>query len=110
MCLKNAALAIAVMSLFGAGTAAGKEPCPEGRMRDGTCVKPRLADSNRAIATALSQPKISYTAPPVLPSEDRYVPASPSTHEMLNLFGYPPVTSAITTGTAVRSTFQIFRP
>jgi len=109
--------------LVSAAPAAAQARCPEGHMADGSCVKPRLAETGRTISTALSQPRISYTAPPQLPSEDRYTSAQPSVHEMLNLFTYPAVTSAVTTGTittvrpgpgggpiTTTTTFQIRRP
>jgi hypothetical protein len=44
--------------------------CPEGRLGTDTCVNPRLAESARRAAVIFSQPKLSYTAFPVLPSSD----------------------------------------
>jgi hypothetical protein len=54
-----------------AGTAAAQQNCGEGRLSNGNCVNPGLAASNRQTATIFSQPKISKTAFPVLPSGDR---------------------------------------
>ena len=99
------------------GAALAQGPCPEGQTASGKCVKPRLADSARSNVEALSQGKISYTAPPWLPSEDRHNPAMPQWHEMLNLFTGPPVTSPVTVGTLPPSViglpgprFQVGRP
>jgi hypothetical protein len=54
-----------------AGTAAAQSTCSEGRHSNGDCVNPGLAASNRQTATIFSQPKISKTAFPVLPGDDR---------------------------------------
>jgi hypothetical protein len=54
-----------------AGTAAAQQNCGEGRRSNGDCVNPGLAASNRQTATIFSQPKISKTAFPVLPADDR---------------------------------------
>jgi hypothetical protein len=55
-----------------AGTAvAQSRNCSEGRDSNGDCVNPGLAASNRQTATIFSQPKISRTAFPVLPGDDR---------------------------------------
>jgi hypothetical protein len=109
---------LVVCGAITAGAAVAQGPCPEGQTASGKCVKPRLADGARSNVEALSQGKISYTAPPWLPSEDRHNPASPQWHEMLNLFTGPPVTSPITVrtlppsviGLPVPGTFQVGRP
>jgi hypothetical protein len=54
-----------------AGTAVAQPTCGEGRRSNGDCVNPGLAASNRQTATIFSQPKISKTAFPVLPADDR---------------------------------------
>lgn len=107
-----------IAAALAAVPALAQAACPEGKLADGSCVKPRLGERGEILGTILSQPKISYTAPPVLPSEDRYTAEIPSTHEMLNLFTYPPQTGTITTGSVtvivggrpVTRTFQITRP
>jgi hypothetical protein len=50
--------------------AAAQAPCLEGRTGSGECVNPRLAQSARRAAVIFAQPKLSYTAFPVLPSND----------------------------------------
>lgn len=50
-------------------TAATAQTCAEGRLGS-ECVNPRLAESARRSAVIFSQPKLSYTAFPVLPSYD----------------------------------------
>lgn len=61
--------------LFAGGTAAAQpQPparCEEGRTLSGACVNPALGASMRQAAIIFSQPKLSYTAYPILPSDDR---------------------------------------
>jgi hypothetical protein len=45
--------------------------CPEGRTARGECVSASLANAMRQSAVVLSQPKLSYTAFPILPTDDR---------------------------------------
>jgi hypothetical protein len=54
-----------------AGTAGAQQDCGEGRLSNGDCINPGLAASNRQTAIIFSQPKISKTAFPVLPVDDR---------------------------------------
>jgi hypothetical protein len=58
---------------FAAGTtvSTAQERCPEGRAVGGACVNPLLVAGMREVAIIFSQPKISQTAFPVLPSADR---------------------------------------
>jgi hypothetical protein len=51
--------------------AVAQTKCPEGRTAAGACVNPALAALMRQTAIIFSQPKISQTAYPVLPTEDR---------------------------------------
>jgi hypothetical protein len=50
--------------------ASAQGTCPAGRSSDGACVNPALLDSLRETSMILSQPKISSTHYPLLPSED----------------------------------------
>jgi hypothetical protein len=52
-------------------TAVAQERCVEGKTASGTCVNALLGAAARQIAVIFSQPKISKTAYPVLPSGDR---------------------------------------
>src|SRR5665647_2056203 len=54
-----------------AGAAVAQPICGEGRLSNSDCVNPGLAGSNRQTAIIFSQPKISKTAFPVLPADDR---------------------------------------
>jgi hypothetical protein len=54
-----------------AGTAVAQPNCGEGRRSNGDCVNPGLAASNRQTAIIFSQPRISKTAFPILPGDDR---------------------------------------
>jgi len=66
------AIIMASFSLALLAGAAGAEPnCSEGHRSNNDCVNPSLAASNRQTATIFSQPKISKTAFPVLPVDDR---------------------------------------
>lgn len=61
-------LAIAVSITLSAAQA--QRACPDGRTASGQCVNPQFADAMRQTAIIFSQPKISYTHYPVLPSQD----------------------------------------
>ena len=50
--------------------ASAQTTCVEGRTAGGQCVNGRLAESTRLSAIVFSQPKLSQTALPVLPSQD----------------------------------------
>lgn len=65
-----AAFALALVSQ----TAGAQTACPEGRMKDGTCVDPRLAAASRQNGILMNQPKISETALPVPPTHNRAIP------------------------------------
>jgi hypothetical protein len=54
-----------------ASTAVAQPDCSEGRRSNSDCVNPGLAASNRQTAIIFAQPKISKTAFPVLPADDR---------------------------------------
>jgi hypothetical protein len=57
-----------VLTVPGAALAQGA--CPDGRTASGQCINPLFADAMRQTAVIFSQPKISYTAYPVLPALD----------------------------------------
>ena len=59
--------------VFLSAVAGAQAPCPEGRTASGACVNPVLADTMRQTAIIFSQPKLSYTHYPVLPSTDASV-------------------------------------
>lgn len=61
---------LALAGLAGAASAQSPAFCPEGRTRAGTCVNAKLADEARTTAIVLSQPKLSFTGPPVLSDID----------------------------------------
>src|SRR5690348_14080532 len=80
------ALSTAVLALATAAHAQSPKPrCPEGRTASGECVDPGVAASNRATSIVFAQPKISYTAPPYLPIEDRGYWIARDRHEVDNL-------------------------
>lgn len=61
-------LAAACVLVSGGAFAQGS--CPEGRTASGQCVNAGLADAMRQGAMIYSQPKLSSTQYPVLPSDD----------------------------------------
>lgn len=79
---------------FAAGSAAAQSPksCPEGRLSDGTCVNPAMAQDMRTTTIVMTQPKLSLTNPPVLPNQDGQYDLPRDHHEIANLHGSPPVT------------------
>jgi len=56
---------------LGAVAASAQVKCPEGKMASGECVAPGLGAAARQTNVIFSQPKISQTAFPVLPADDR---------------------------------------
>jgi hypothetical protein len=53
------------------GPAGAQGRCPEGRTSSGACVNAGLAEASQEAAIVFAQPKLSYTAYPVLPTGDR---------------------------------------
>jgi len=66
--IAGAALLAAMLILPGAAGAQGA--CPEGKTASGQCVNPGLAQGMQQSAVIFSQPKISFTAFPILPADD----------------------------------------
>jgi hypothetical protein len=67
------ALIFAAIALFGSPhEVLGQSACAEGTAASGECVKPQLAQAARQAAIIFAQPKLSYTAFPVLPSSDSF--------------------------------------
>jgi hypothetical protein len=64
-------LSATAAALLAAAPAGAQEVCPEGRTFGGDCVNPGLAEAQRQTAIIYSHPKISQTAFPVLPVDDR---------------------------------------
>jgi hypothetical protein len=63
-------LTAALFTLAAALPAPAQAPCPAGKAANGQCVNPALVQTGQQTAIILSQPKISETAYPVLPSQD----------------------------------------
>lgn len=62
--------AVLVMAAGMPFAASAQIACAEGKTAIGQCVNERLASNARQAAVIFSQPKLSYTAFPVLPSQD----------------------------------------
>ena len=78
-------------TLLATGITAAQAPCPAGRTAGGECVNAALAGAMQQTAIILSQPKISETAYPVLPSGD-------AQHRYPNQLNPNPAKPALTTG------------
>jgi hypothetical protein len=89
----NSTILIATLGLVAlmASPVAAKPRCPEGRTQAGECVDPDVAITARVFAIVESQQKLSYTAPPNLPSEDYDYANVRNHHETNNLFTRPEV-------------------
>ena len=71
--MKRILLVSAAMAILGAASSVpsfAQPSCPEGRTASGQCVNAGLAAAIQQIGIIFSQPKISYTAFPILPSGD----------------------------------------
>jgi hypothetical protein len=84
-------------------------------MASGKCVDAGLAQMGQQTVLVMTQTKFSYTAPPFLPIEDRTSRLPMQTHEIYNLFNFPPVTKPVTTillpvHGGPPTPFQLFRP
>jgi len=88
---KFAILSVALL-LMSVASARSQAVCLEGRTPSGKCVKADLAQSMRQSTFLNTQPKLSYTSPPLLPSQDYDNYAPRDFQEMLSLFaaGLPP--------------------
>ena len=68
--LPAASLLAGSLLVMSIGAATAQNSCPEGRTAGGTCVDGPLAALMRQNAIIFSQPQLSHTAYPVLPSGD----------------------------------------
>jgi hypothetical protein len=75
--------------------------CPDGKTFTGACVKAELGESVRKQVFVSAQPKISYTAPPVLPSEDGTYSIPRDYHELRAIYGVGATTATTAAGVAV---------
>jgi hypothetical protein len=67
--IRIATATLLAMSVVSVGAQA-QRACPDGRTASGQCINPLFADTMRQTAVIFSQPKISYTHYPVMPSVD----------------------------------------
>jgi hypothetical protein len=77
-----------------AAPAVAQGRCAEFRTFSGACVAPRLATAARKRSIFYSQSKVSDTAPPLLPAEERGYLAWKDLHEIHNLYTFPPLVTA----------------
>ncbi len=80
-------MAAAAMLIGTLSAASAQATCPEGRTASGACVKPDLAQAMRKNTIVETQPKLSFTAPPVLPSGDYEYRPLPDFKGIVTLFG-----------------------
>ena len=74
--------------------AIAQAPCPGGRAFNGDCVDQEFSRGVTEWVTVFTQPKLSYTAPPYLPRDERKYPIPRDHHEISNLFSFPPTNRA----------------
>lgn len=63
---------------------AGKR-CPEGRTASDVCINPHLARLMRHQSIVMTQPKLSYTAPPVMPDDSDIVEPPRQIYEAIQM-------------------------
>ena len=61
--------------------------CSDGKTFSGACVKPGLGETVRQQVLVFTQPKMSYTAPPTLPSEDGVFSIPRDYNELRTIYG-----------------------
>lgn len=91
-------LALIAVSLFAAAHIAPADAqavCSDGKTFSGACVKAELGEAVRKQVFVASQPKISYTAPPLLPSEDGSFITMRDYNELRKVYGVGPVCVAV---------------
>jgi hypothetical protein len=87
---RTVTLTLATAMMVGAlSSATAQGRCPEGRAANGACAKPGLVQVARKSTVVDTQPKLSFTAPPVLPSEDYEYRPLPAFMEIFRLFPPP---------------------
>ena len=87
---RTVALMLTMATLLGTlSSAVAQSRCPEGRAANGACAKPGLVQVARKSAVVDTQPKLSFTSPPVLPSEDYEYRPLPAFMEIFRLFPPP---------------------
>jgi hypothetical protein len=79
--------AIALAAVVHCSPAQAEIRCSEGRTHAGECVNPALAQVMRHDAVIRTQPRISFTAPLNLPSEDGFYPGARDHHQERAFFG-----------------------
>jgi hypothetical protein len=110
------AVMMCVASSLGLATPADAQTrCPEGKTASGKCINPVLGQMGRQTMLVMTQTKFSYTAPPYLPIDDRTSRIPAQSHELYNLYTYPPLGKPITIipggfHGGPPNPYQLFRP
>jgi hypothetical protein len=89
--------AFALMAAAAFPANAQRVRCPEGRTITGECVEPDIAVGARKDAMVYALPKLSYTSPPYLPSQDSSYFALRDHHAIASFY-YQPYISPGTSG------------
>lgn len=79
---------VALLAITAVGPVQAQTPCADGRTFSGACVKAELGEGVRKQVFVATQPKISYTAPPVLPSEDGTYAIPRDYYELRTIYGF----------------------
>lgn len=101
--MRSIALIAALLAVATTTPARAQAVCPDGKTFSGACVKPELGESVRKQVFVFTQPKISYTAPPVLPSEDGIYSIPRDYHELQVIYGVGSNAPATSTCVATRT-------
>lgn len=96
--MKQFLLALICVASALTAPAVAQTPCPDGRTASGACVKSDLAEDVRRNVLALTQSKLSYTAPPFLPSEDGVTAVPRDAGELRRIYGIDRALVCTTTG------------
>lgn len=81
-------LGTAVLSasmLVATAPSGAKERCTEGRTASGVCVNPHLARLMRQQSIVMTQPKLSFTAPLVMPGDEEVILPPRQIYETIQL-------------------------
>jgi hypothetical protein len=101
--MRSIALIAALFAVAIMAPARAQTDCPDGKTFTGSCLKPELGETVRKQVFVFTQPKISYTAPPVLPSEDGIYAIPRDYHELQVIYGVGANAPATSTCVATRT-------
>lgn len=84
--IKTLVIATSVLSCAAFDAEAAEPRCTEGRTSAGVCINPHLAKLMRHQAIVMTQPKISYSSPLVMPGDSSIILPQRGIYETLQLY------------------------